>query len=296
YHVLYGFFYLLSLLPWRVLYFISDCLYAVLYYVVGYRKQVVMHNLLLAFPEKTEAERLRIAKDFYHNFLDNFIEVIKLLHISEKEFRSRIKSNVEVLNALEGQVPNVAIASAHFFNWEYANLAISLESRFQLLTVYMPVKNKAFDKLMYKMREKFGAKLIPATPPAEFRKAFLQHARTSYALGLVSDQNPGNPNNAYWLPFFGRLTPFVKGAEKSAKSAKSGVVFLHFYKIKRGYYGFEYKLVTTDAKSYEDGQLTKELIRLTEAAIRRFPSNYLWSHRRWKWEYNEEAHGKLVVK
>lgn len=252
-----------------------------------------MKNLSIAFPEKTEKERRRIAKDFYHNFLDSFIEMIKLVAIDESELRRRVTGNVEVINGLVGKVPNVSIVSAHFFNWEFANLAVSLETQFPLLTVYMPVKNKAFDKLMYNMRKKFGARLIPAT---NFRREFLQYARTDFSLGLVADQNPGDPMQAYWLPFFGKLTPFVKGPEKSSKANKSGVVFLHFYKVKRGHYKLDYTLVSTDPKSYADGALTKELVQLTEDAIRKTPSNYLWSHKRWKYEFHEEAHGKLVVK
>lgn len=261
--------------------------------MVGYRKDVVMHNLSIAFPEKAEKERVRIAKDFYHNFLDSFIEMIKLITINEKQFRKRITTNIEVVNELEGKVPNLAMVSAHFFNWEFANLATSLDSKFPVLTVYMPVKNKSVDKLMYNMRSKFGSKLIAAT---NFRREFFPYARLNFGLGLIADQNPGNPGQAYWLPFFNRLTPFVKGAEKTSKANNSGVVFLHFYKIKRGFYKFDWQVVTTDPKSYGDGQLTKELVKLTEEAIRKTPSNYLWSHKRWKHQFQEEHHANLVVK
>ena len=218
YYLIYVPLYLLSLLPWRVLYCISDLFYLVLYYIVGYRKEVVMKNLSIAFPEKTDGQRISIAKEFYHNFLDSFIEMIKLIPISEKNFRKRVTSNIEVINDLKGIVPNVAVVSAHFFSWEFGNLAISLESKFQFLGVYMPVKNKAIDKIMYDLRTKFNAKLIAAT---DFRRQFIKYARTNFSLGLISDQNPGDPKFAYWIPFFGKLTPFVKGPEKSSFRSES---------------------------------------------------------------------------
>ena len=84
YYIIYPLLYLFSLLPWRVLYFLSDAVYGLIYYIIGYRKEVVMKNLLIAFPEKTEEERILIAKKFYHNFTDTFIETIKLLSVSEK--------------------------------------------------------------------------------------------------------------------------------------------------------------------------------------------------------------------
>jgi KDO2-lipid IV(A) lauroyltransferase len=292
YHLLYGFLYLLSLLPWRVMYIISDGLYVLIFYIIGYRKEVVKKNLLIAFPEKTEEERLRIAKDFYHNFLDTMVEIIKLISIDEKEFKKRITSNVEVLNDLKGKVPNVAIVCGHFFNWEIGNLAASLESKFKLLAVYMPIENKPFDKIMYDMRKKFGAIMIPAT---DFKNHFLKYSETDYALGLIADQNPADTRNAYWLPFFNKLTPFVKGPEKNAKRNNSAVVFVNSSKPKRGYYIMNYILVTTEPNSYSEGALTKELITLIEKSIQNYPSNYLWSHRRFKHEFKEEEHRALVV-
>lgn len=64
YKIIYGIFYLISPLPWRVMYLISDCIAFILYHVIEYRKKVVMDNLKIAFPEITERERLGIAKKF----------------------------------------------------------------------------------------------------------------------------------------------------------------------------------------------------------------------------------------
>ena len=79
YHIVYGLLYLLSLLPLRLLFLFSDFACLILRYIVGYRKKVVFYNLSIAFPEKTETERKRIANRFYRNFTDSFMETIKLL-------------------------------------------------------------------------------------------------------------------------------------------------------------------------------------------------------------------------
>lgn len=293
YHVVYAIFYLLSLLPWRVLYILSDGIYLLVYYIIGYRKEVVMNNLAIAFPEKSDAERIAIAKKFYHNFVDSFIETIKLLTISEKTLRRRFSGNIEVLNGLYESGQNVQIVTGHYFSWEFANLGVSLDSKYPFVVVYMPLSNKIFDRMIYKLRSRFGSLLIPAT---DFRNNFHKYIRSQYALILVADQNPGGPEKAYWTPFFGKPAPFVRGPEKGARVNNAAIVYVHFYKVKRGYYRIDMELVTTDPKSYPDGTLTKLLVNKIEASVKEIPDNYLWSHRRWKFAYDEEKFGHLMIK
>ncbi len=293
YAIVYSIFYLLSLLPWRVLYILSDGIYLLVYYFIGYRKEVVVNNLRIAFPEKSEAERIIIAKKFYHNFVDSFIETIKLISISEKEMRKRFSSNIEVMNQLYDSGQNVQVITGHHFSWEFANLGVAMDSKYPFVVVYMPLSNKVFDRLIYKLRTRFGTLLIPAT---EFRTNFHKYVHSQYALILVADQNPGGPERAYWTPFFGKPAPFVKGPEKGAKVNNAAIVYANFYKVKRGYYRVDFELVTTDPKSYPNGALTKLLVNKIEASVKKIPDNYLWSHRRWKFEYDEERFGKLMIK
>lgn len=292
YYVVYGLLYMVSLLPWRVIYLISDFAYFLLYRVFKYRRDVVMGNLLTAFPEKTEEERKLIAKKFYHQFADNFIEVIKLMSISKKELQKRFTGNFEVLNGLYETGVNVQLHLGHFFNWEVANMAAASQSAYPFVVVYMPVKNKVFNKLFYNLRRRFGSFLVSAT---DFRKEFLPYAKGRYVLVLVGDQNPGNPDDAFWTPFFGKLTPIVKGPEKGAKINRSAVIMCKFYPVKRGYYQIRFELLTMEARTTPDGEITKKMMEFIEQAIREHPSCYLWSHKRWKWQFDEEKHRKLVV-
>jgi KDO2-lipid IV(A) lauroyltransferase len=276
------------------MYIISDGIYGILFYVTKYRKAVVMNNLAIAFPEKSEAERIQIAKQFYRNFTDTFIETIKLISISKKEFNKRVIINADVVNNLYATGKNVQIHTGHFFNWEVGNLAMSANMlNYVFLGVYAPPKGEAMHRIIKKLRSKFGTVLIPSTT---FKNTFHNYTKQPYVVGLVADQNPGDPNFAAWLPFFGKMTPSVTGPEKGAKRMDTAVVMMDFYKVKRGYYNIEYTLLTTEPKSMPDGKLTKTLIAFIENAIRQRPANYLWSHRRWKWEFDPEKHGHLVLK
>lgn len=293
YPIVYGFFYLLSLLPWRVLYFFGDGIYALVYYVIGYRRDVVMKNLSIAFPEKSEAEKIRIAKNFYHNFVDTFIETIKLLSVSRKELHKRVTSNVELLEELYPTGQSLVLTSGHFFNWEFANLTMSSLSRYTFIGVYMTVSNKALDRLIRKLRGKYGTILISVN---DFRKEYPAYNNVQHAIGLVADQNPTNPANGFWYPFFGKMAPFAKGPERTAKNLNAAVVLVNFYKVKRGYYNIECKVLTTAPKELPEGEITKQLVHFVEDCIRKNPSNYLWSHRRWKHAFDEEKYGHLVIK
>ena len=291
YYLVYSLFYLLSLIPWRIMYFISDGFYVLTYYIIGYRKKVVMNNLLIAFPEKTEAERVRIAKDFYHQLIDTFIETIKMLSISRKELNKRFVCNYEVLNDLYETGKNVHIHGGHFFNWEYLNLAYCANTKYPFIGVYIPLSNQVMDKIIYKMREKFGTILIAAD---KFRTQFHQHVNKRYALALGADQNPGNPKGSYWVSFFGKMAPFVTGPERSAYTTNAAILFGTYYRVKRGYYRSELKLITMEPNSFKRGHLTLIFRDYLEEQIRLRPSNYLWSHRRWKFEFDPSKHSALA--
>jgi KDO2-lipid IV(A) lauroyltransferase len=292
YYLLYVFFYVLSLLPWRVIYFISDIAYCIIYYIIRYRREIVLNNLTIAFPEKTEKEKEVIAKEFYHNFVDNFIEVIKMFSISKKELNRHFTGNFELLNETCASGKSVQVHLGHFFNWEFANIFFASNAIYPFLVVYMPIENKAINKIFYKIRTRFGTHLIAAT---QYRKDFAPFAKNRYALILVGDQNPANPNNSYWVDFFGRKVPVVKGPERGAIMNDNAILMAKLTKVKRGFYKAHLELLTTEPTALPEGAITKKMITFFEDSIREQPSNYLWSHRRWKWKFDPEKHGKLVI-
>jgi len=282
--------YLLSLLPLPVLYLFGDGVYGLLYYVFGYRRKVVMGNLQIAFPEKTEEERKKIAKEFYHNFVDTFIETLKFLSWTQKDMEKRFQSDLSGIEKAYESGKSIVLVGMHNFNWEYANWALAKRLKYPWLGIYMPIGNKAFDKIIKDLRGKYGTILLPAT---DFKKYYLKYLREKHVLGSAADQSPGKPSNANWTLFFGRPTAFVTGMEKGARVNDSAVVFGHFYKVKRGYYRIDTSFVTDNPRLMKPGELTKLYANFCEACIKEKPANYLWSHRRWKHEYKPE-YGAII--
>ena len=141
YYVVYSFLWLVSLLPFRVLYFLSDCMYGLMFYVFKYRKEVVLSNLAIAFPEKSEQERRDIAKKFYHNFLDAFVESIKFISISKLQIQKRSTCDFDLINQLSAKGYDVHIMAGHQFNWEFGNALAAINLTAPFVGIYMPISN-----------------------------------------------------------------------------------------------------------------------------------------------------------
>jgi KDO2-lipid IV(A) lauroyltransferase len=291
YYVIYAFLYVFSLLPFSILYGISNFTAFLLYRVVGYRKEIVLQNLAIAFPEKEEGERHAIARHFYLNFTDNFIETLKLVSISGSAFDKRVTVDMQACNKLAANGRNIQFNSGHQMNWEYASLAISKHLHLPWLAVYKKVGNPAIERIVTGVRSKFGANMV-AIEDYAFRMPSLM--KKQYALGLIADQNPAMPHQSYWLNFFGRPAPFLAGTDKGARRNKTAVVFVNIVKLRRGYYQLELDIITEDAADRKDGELTRQYRTYLENNIRKQPANYLWSHRRWKHAFKEEFQRKWV--
>jgi KDO2-lipid IV(A) lauroyltransferase len=291
YYVIYPLLYLLSLLPFFVLYGFSDVLAFLLYHVFRYRRDVVFDNLLIAFPEKSISERKEIAKKFYRYFTDSMVEIVKLISLSREQLQKRMTCNFDVVNELLGKGKSVYFLCGHQFNWEYANLLCSSGLNVPFVTVYLPIGSKAFDRIMLRIRSRFGAILVN---PNSFGTRMHNIFRSQHVLVLAADQSPATPRSGYWIHFFGRPTVFLPGPEKSAVRNKVAVVFFGFKKRNRGHYQLEITLLTEDAsKLSERGELICLYRDELERAIREDPANYLWSHRRFKFTW-QPAYGKIM--
>ncbi len=278
YYLLLFILYPLSLLPLRILYVLSDGMYLLLYYAIGYRKQLVMDNLRHAFPEKTEQEIQTICQKFYRSFCDQWTETLKLLSISEQELNRRIRGNWEVFHQLHEQGRNAYVLLGHTFNWEWANVACQYNCRQQFAGVYMPQKSKAADRLLNKIRSRSGAWLISM----KAKRGFERLNNVQYIVGLIADQNPPVVKAATWHDLMNREAPFFNGPEVLAKRANAAVVFAGIKKIRRGHYEIVLEKFADDAATLPKGEMMQAYVRFMEEQIKAQPENWMWTHNRWK--------------
>jgi Kdo2-lipid IVA lauroyltransferase/acyltransferase len=278
YYLLIFLLYPLSLLPLPVLYVAADGLYVLLYYVVRYRRKVVGDNLLHAFPEKSPHERLAIERQFYRNFCDQWMEMLKLLTITREELNRRMPGNWEVFHALNDARINSYSLLGHTFNWEWANVACQWNAPQQFLGVYMPVKNAGVNRLLCRIRTRGGGLLVSM----KAKKGLSAPTNRTFTMGLIADQNPSNLKAALWQPFMHREAPFFKGPEQLARRHKGAVVLAVMSKERRGHYRVVLKLFTDDASALPEGEVMKAYVQFLAQQLQREPANWLWSHKRWK--------------
>jgi KDO2-lipid IV(A) lauroyltransferase len=278
--------YPLSLLPLWLLYVLSDGVYGLLYYVTGYRKEVVFNNLRHAFPEKTEEEIKAIRKKFYKSFCDQWVETLKLLSISKKELDKRFTGNWEVFQELGAEGKNTYAILGHTFNWEWANVACQYHTPQQYACVYLPLSSSAFDKLMLQIRSRSGAWMVSMKA---LKSGLSRLKETQHILALAADQNPSQPEVAEWISFMNREAPFFRGPEQMARRAKAAVVFAGIKKIKRGYYRINLFRYCDDASKTSAGEILNAYVQFVEKQLREQPENWLWTHKRWKHKRKQNA-------
>ena len=281
YILVYPLIWLLSMLPFRILYGISDGVYLLVYYVIGYRKKVVLSNLKLAFPEKSEKEITEISKKFYHHFADVFIEMIKFFTVSKQEVYKRYKfTNLEFFEELHKDGKSVMLMGPHYANWEWI-MSLDAFVKYKGYAAFTRVENPYFNDKVLKSRAKFGTNLILTSKLiAEIKHNQKNNIQAMY--GLLSDQSPQLSKTFYWRKFFGVKVPIHTGAEMLAKRYDMNMVYIETKKIKRGYYETSFSLITNEAQKFPDYKLSDIFIEKVEKQVRTQPEYYFWTHKRFK--------------
>ena len=303
YYPLLAIWYLLSMLPLRVHYVISDGMYLMLYRLLGYRRKVVRVNLRNAFPEKTEEELQRIERGFYHFFCDYLAESVKLMTISRENLRRQmVFKGTDIVDEVIEDGQSCAVFMGHLCNWEWVtSLPLWVTPKAQCGQIYHPIENHTFDRLFLRLRQRLGAVCIPMK---DTLREIISYRRKNQpvVIGYIADQKPHWVNIHHWLYFLHHDTPVLTGTERIVKKVNHAVFFLDVRRVRRGYYEATFKLITREPHKMPDYEITDAYFQLLEDSIRRAPEFWLWSHDRWKRtreEFNarfEVVDGKVIAK
>ncbi len=278
-----AFFRLLSRLPLRALYAISDFEYFILYYVFRYRRGIVRKNLTTSFPEKPLKEIKQIERKFYRWFCDYFFEAVKLLTISREELERRFTiTNSDEIEACFKEGQNAAAILGHYCNWEWlCCVGIGLPETRKVGLVYKPLNNTAFEKMFRELRSHVGGVPVPKNEILRYRINFKNEGIMTL-FGYVSDQGPKWENIHLWLPFLNHETAVFTGGERIMKKMNDAVFYIEMSRPKRGYYTCTYHLITKEPNSLPEHEILRRFFKMLEQTIRNQPEYYLWTHNRWK--------------
>jgi len=283
--IAYPLLWIISMLPFRIIYWISDVIYFIVYYIIGYRKKTVKENLKIALPHLSDKERLAIEKKSYRHFCDIFLEMVKTLTMSKEDMTKRFKiTNAEVIKEYEEKGKSIMLLASHYANWEWL-IALNLKFSFKCTAVYKKIANEYFDNLVRDIRSKYNTQLVVTSKTIPLiadnsRKGILS------VYGLISDQSPKKSSISHYESFMGVEVPVHIGPELLSKKYNLNVVFANVQKVKRGYYELTLIPICDDAKSLPNYEIIHRYIKEVEKQIHKAPEYYFWTHKRWKHRRN----------
>lgn len=279
FNCLYAGVYLTSLLPMALLYRVSAVLCFMMLYVFPYRKRIVIQNLSRSFPEKDYAEIGRIMNQFYRSFTDNVVEILKTFSISTEKQKSKVTiAGMDLIRQQLSENKHVIISVGHCANWELLTV-LSLYGSGNMYAAYKPLKNRVMDKLFLSLRTRFGMNLVPAKSVA---RHILSNKNNPSIYFLIADQCPKQVEEKYRVTLLNQPTSMFSGVEKLARSVNAAVMYMHVTRSGRGLYHVEYKLICPEARTTNDTEIIQHYSSLLEQNIREKPSDWLWTHKRWK--------------
>ena len=289
--ILYGLVWILSLLPMPVLYLFSDIAWLLMYICppLRYRKAIVRKNLALSFPDKDNKWLRRTERRFYYQFACQLMEGLKTVSATDRW----IERHMEIIGydnirkeVLKGQ-SHIAYMG-HLGNWEWVP---SLSRYFKDLDgfvgcqVYHRLENETMELFMLKLRSKFHTESIPMEQVMRRLLEYRNEGKT-FLIGMIADQVPLWWNIHYWTQFMNRKTPVFTGAERISKKMDTAVWYINVTRKRRGFYRCDIQLMFSHTKDLPEYSVTEKYMRMLEDNIRQCPELWLWTHNRWKrdWE------------
>lgn len=292
YHIYLTLFSIIASLPFCILYGLSDALYFILYYVVHYRRKTVRANLVASFPNMTTSQIVAVEKEFYHHLCDIILETIKLLKVSEEEIDKRITmENADLIENAARDNKAIIIFIGHYCNWEWITALTRRHYALPELScqIYKPLRDKAFDRLMLKIRSRFGSVSIPQKKTLRTLLK-LKSERTSFITGFISDSRPNSKDTQDTTIFLNQPTTFSPGGEIIGNKMDATFLYLDMEKTDRGHYKFVVKSIVPSDMSV-NYPYTREYFKMLQQTIERQPAYWLWSHKRWL--FNRKSNNKL---
>jgi len=270
------FFTLVSKLPMALLYVLSDVLYIVLYWMIGYRKGIVTRNLANSFPEMSSQDVMTTTKDYYRHLCDLIVETIKTVSISEKQIKSRVTLHNDLIKAT---TQDTLIVTSHLGNWEWMGARQAVDGLDQShYIIYKRIKNDEVEELLKAARQRLGNHVVEM---ADVPKHMAAESTLPRLTAFIADQTP-SAKNAYWLHFLNQDTAVFRGIAVYAKRYNLPIIYAVCKKVKRGKYAVHFQVLTNEPSKLTIEEILDLYMHKLEADIRDQIPYWLWSHRRWK--------------
>jgi len=255
----------------------------VFYYLIPIRKTTVLKNLRLAFPKWDENKIKKTAWENYKSIAVTFIEILSLENLSTAELINAVNcpnKNLIIDKFNEGK--GVILLSAHFGNWEFVALSVSLQIGIPFSVIIKPQSNKFVSDRMNKYRTKWGNKIVPLGISV---RTTYQELKSKNIIAMVADQR--GPAGGMRVNLFGIPSAAYDGPATLA--VKTGAPMIYGISIRQADYSYLLVLEEVDMSNLpsNDEEKIKEITQrhtsILERVIRQHPEQWFWMHNRWKY-------------
>lgn len=248
-------------------------LLGLLVFALGIRHRVVLDNLRTAFPEKSESERLSIARGTYQHFGELLADIGRIPRWSDADFRENVViEKREIFDRALAKGRGVIIVTGHFGGFEIGPAGLQ-SLGYTVTSVFAPVRNPNVEGYINGLRTLKGARTVMRGMGLRGALAALNRKEM---VAIFADQDAGR--NGVFIPFFARTASTLSGPAEMA--LRTGAVLVPGFILKDGPV---YRFLPSDPIPHSDvATMMTDFNRRLEAAIRRAPDQYFWLHKRWK--------------
>lgn len=245
---------------------------------VFYRRGVVRANLAFAFPEWSSTQRRQTVWAYYQHLARVLVESLHATDYTEAELRDHVTlEQTEVITEALARGQGVVFLTGHFGNWEWLARRAAIEWG-RLAVLYNRPHDDALDEILVKLRSEAGMTLITYTDA----RGSIRWLRNGGILGITMDQEPLTGVAA---PLFGRPALTHTGPFRLARLAHAVVVTGFCHRVRTGRYRARMEPFPLTSSEPDERSILAEATEFNarlENAVRQDPSQWLWTHRRWK--------------
>lgn len=263
---------------------LAEALAILAYYILGRFRKTALDNVNIAFGNNiSESRKREIVKLAFKNLGKTMVDFMRFARYSREDILKMAKrvEGLEYLERAMADSPGGVIGlTGHFGSWEFCG-AWLVAKGFLLAAVGKEQPDKELTKLMLSLRQSVGIEHIPRTKQGN--KAIIQTLNSKKILGLLADQNGGK--DGIFVPFFGKMASCFKGPAQLAVKKKVPVLLIIAL-----WEGDDYVIrISPPVEIVDTGDSERDLYENTlrcqkviEDAVREFPEQWLWGHKRWK--------------
>ena len=268
-------------IPFRYSLILAGILRFLAQHILRYRKNVILDNLRLSFPEKTVEELHPLIKEIYKNFAYLWVEILQSGRLDQDFIKKNFTlHNWEIVEDALAEGKGLLLLTGHLsnFEWPVHYCMLNLDGVYAIMK---RLSNPRINKLIMGIRESTGGKMILTKQAI---KHGLRVLKQGDCLVVVTDQDAGK--TGVFVNFLGRPASTATGAAIFHLKTKAPIVFVAGIRKKYGVFDIYFERIPDyQHENFSDKsirEITKLHTAVLEKWIKRYPEQYLWTHKRWK--------------